>query len=102
MITIRDSKSKQEVYELRIKELETKIDMLEQSIQTKMDANDVIVKIDELIREKELVTKVELENFHKKMEVALHASQVKIIKWLCATGLSTITAIAAIIRLFIN
>ncbi|SFE48559.1 hypothetical protein SAMN05216238_1193 [Lentibacillus persicus] len=101
MVTIQDSTNEQKSYESKLYEIDARLKVLEQSLQSKADTKDVILKIDELIKEKELITKNELNNFHKKMEATLHANHVKLLKWLIATGLSTVAAIAGVIRIFI-
>lgn len=88
-------------YEARLHRIEDRLEDLEKSIKTKTDSRDVIVKIDELIKEKELITKAELNSFHEKMQATLNANQVSLLKWMVGTGISTVAAIAGVIRLFI-
>ncbi|MFD2761867.1 hypothetical protein ACFSUO_12990 [Lentibacillus juripiscarius] len=101
MITIENTNYEQRSHESRLYELEARLNVLEQSLESKADTKDVILKIDDLIKEKELITKSELNNFQKKMEAMLHAYQVKLLKWIVASGISSVAAIAAIIRIFV-
>ncbi|ALX50327.1 hypothetical protein [Lentibacillus amyloliquefaciens] len=100
MVTIQDS-NEQGSYNSKLYEIEARLKVLEKSLESKADTKDVIVKIDELIKEKELITKSELNNFHKKMEATLNANHVKLLKWIIATGISTVAAVAGVLRLFI-
>ncbi|WP_010532361.1 hypothetical protein [Lentibacillus jeotgali] len=101
MITIQNSNHEQRRYESRLYEIEARLKVLEKSLESKADTKDVIVKIDELIKEKELITKSELNNFHKKVESTLHANHVKLLKWVIATGISSVAAFAAVVRIFV-
>lgn len=100
-MTIRDSHHEQKSYDSRFYEIEARLKILEQSLESKADTRDVIVKMDELIKEKELITRAELNNFHKKVEATLQATQVKLLKWIIATGISSVAAIAAVIRIVV-
>ncbi|HLR62531.1 MAG TPA: hypothetical protein VK097_08825 [Lentibacillus sp.] len=101
MVTIENSNHERNNYESRLYEIEARLKVLEQSLESKADTKDIIVKMDELIKEKELITKSELNNFHEKMEATLHANHVKLLKWIIASGISSVAAIAAVIRVFV-
>ncbi|TFJ92563.1 hypothetical protein [Lentibacillus salicampi] len=101
VVTIQDSKDEQKSDESRLYEIEARLKVLEQSLKTKPDTKDVIIKIDELIKEKELITKAELDSFHKKIEATLQANQVKLLKWMFAMGISSVAAFAAVVRIVI-
>ncbi|QKY69706.1 hypothetical protein [Lentibacillus sp. CBA3610] len=101
VVAIPDSNHEPKRYESRLYEIEARLKVLEKSLESKADTKDVIVKIDELIKEKELITKTELNNFHKRMEATLHANHVKLLKWMVATGISSVAAIAAVLRIFV-
>jgi uracil phosphoribosyltransferase len=100
VFSINGSKDRQKNKESKVYELEARLEVLEQSVKEKADTKDVIVKVDKLIKEKELITKAELTNLYEKMEKSLHENQVKLLKWMLATGVSSIAAIAGIIRIF--
>lgn len=87
--------------ESKLYEIEARLEVLERSMDKKTDTKDVIVQIDELIKEKELITKAELDSLHEKMETTLRENQVKLLKWMLGTGISTVAAIAGVIRIVV-
>lgn len=93
-------REKQLEIESKVKGIEAKLNDHEEQLQTKMDEKDVRVLIDEKIKENDIVTIKDLENIGKKMEAKLQESQIKLLKWMVATGFSSISAIFAIIRIF--
>jgi hypothetical protein len=85
-----------------LEELRNKIDSIEEELKVKAENNDVIVVLDKMIREKNLVTKSDLESVKEKMEASIQANQVQLMKWIVATGISTIVAISTIVGFFIK
>jgi hypothetical protein len=97
-----DIKSNQSRMETILEELRNKIDSIEEELKVKAENNDVIVVLDKMIREKNLVTKSDLESVKEKMEASIQANQVQLMKWIVATGISTIVAISTIVGFFIK
>ncbi|SHG28088.1 hypothetical protein [Ornithinibacillus halophilus] len=97
-----DLNAKQEGIAIKVEELEEKHNDQEKQIETKTDKNDVHVLIDERLKEEQVVTKADLEKLEERMEANLHASQMKLLKWIIGTGISFISGAIAIIELFIR
>lgn len=99
MGTIGEQQHEQKSYESKLYEIEARLEVLERSLEKKTDTKDVMVQIDELIKKKELITKAELNSFQEKMEAALQTNQIRIVKWVLGTGISSVAAIAAVMRI---
>ncbi|WP_226035293.1 hypothetical protein [Aquibacillus saliphilus] len=100
VIIIKDLHTRQGVTEVKLGELESTVDKIEQLLNAKTDENDVKIIIEQLIKEKELVTKSDLDYYQEKIEANIKKTQVMMIKWVIGTGLSAIMAITGIIGLF--
>ncbi len=87
--------------EVLLDELRGKIVAIEENLEEKAENNDVIVVLDNMIRDKQLVTKTDIESVKEKMEASIQANQVLLMKWIIATGISTIAAISTIVGIFI-
>ncbi|WP_186576101.1 hypothetical protein [Aquibacillus kalidii] len=88
-----------EVIEAKLNEIQTKMKELDEVTKTKTDDNDVTVLAEQIISEKNIITKKDLENYERRMEAAFEAFQVKMIKWIVGTGISTIAAFSGLARL---
>ncbi|WP_102029530.1 hypothetical protein [Salirhabdus sp. Marseille-P4669] len=93
--------ARHERMEVLLDELRGKIVAIEENLEEKAENNDVIVVLDNMIRDKQLVTKTDIESVKEKMEASIQANQVLLMKWIIATGISTIAAISTIVGIFI-
>lgn len=99
MIKVRDINTKLEVIEVKLDELEEEIQEIEESLKTKTDENEAIVITNEAIKEKQLVSKADLEKLQESIESSVQESQVRFMKWMIGTGVSAVIAISGIIQL---
>jgi hypothetical protein len=97
-----DLHARQERYEANLNELTARVEDLEGKLEGMLEDKDVYLIVEELIKEKELIAKTELELFEESIEANVQENQVKLLKWTVATGLSSIATIAAIFGIFIN
>ncbi|AIF45515.1 hypothetical protein [Virgibacillus sp. SK37] len=99
MIIINKDNNQHTRTEAELKELRERLSNLEQDNATTSEKN-MYLTFEQLIRDKQLITKAELKHYEEKMHALLQESQLKLIKWIVGTGISTIGAITAIIGLF--
>ncbi|MYL57109.1 hypothetical protein [Virgibacillus halodenitrificans] len=99
MIIINKDKNQRTETEAELKELRKRLSNLEKDNDATSEKNMYLI-FDQLIKDKQLVTKSELNRYEQKMHALLQESQLKLLKWIVGTGISTIGAITAIIGLF--
>ncbi|MRH44514.1 hypothetical protein GH741_17865 [Aquibacillus halophilus] len=97
---IKDLYAKQKMIEDKLEDLESTADEIEEFLNTKTGSEEVKDIVEQLIKDKQLVTKADLDYYHEKMEVYVKNTQVMMIKWVIGTGLSSIAAITSLIRIF--
>ncbi|OZU89665.1 hypothetical protein CIL03_00560 [Virgibacillus indicus] len=100
MVVIKEIESRQKDTELEIHELKERIQEFEESIQEKSAENKMRVSFEKLIMDKQLITKSELDRYEERMRTLVQENQVKLLKWIVGTGLSTIAAITGIVGIF--
>ncbi|MDT8860681.1 hypothetical protein N0O92_10590 [Alkalihalobacillus sp. MEB130] len=86
-------KQKQMEQDLKIKELEAKIETLRMANDQQIKQTDIQEMIDLIISEKEIALEQEVE---KKM----NQQQLQLIKWAAGTGISVIAVVISIFRIF--
>lgn len=83
--------------EIKLKELEVKVQSLETRIgyleNWNTSENDVHTIVDNLLDEKSVMTKRDVENL-------LNRQQLQIVKWSAGTGISVLAVMASIMRIF--
>jgi len=94
--------ARQERMEVMLEELRSKINSIEENLEEKAENNDVIVLLDKMIRDKNLVTIADIERVKEQMEASIQRNQVLLMKWIVATGISTIAAISTVVGFFIG
>lgn len=87
--------SHQDIKELdiKIKELEAKLEALKVAHEQQVQHQDVHTVIDQILTEKEFALK-------KEVESKLSQQQLQLIKWSAGTGISVIAVVISIIRVF--
>lgn len=85
---------------MEIHELKERIQEFEENIQEKSAENKMRVTFEKLIMDKQLITKSELDRYEERMRTLVQENQVKLLKWIVGTGLSTIAAITGIVGIF--
>ena len=100
MITIRDLHAKQEITEVKVSDLEHEVEQIHEGLKNKSDENEVKVIAENLIKEKDFITRSEFEQYYQQMHAETKASQIRLLKWVIGTGISAIAAISGILGVF--
>ncbi len=91
---MRELEVKIKEIEMKIEELQLQQETIKETIEEHMDESEVRVIVDQLLSEKELMTRADLEQ--KTSE-----TQLQLIKWAVGTAISTGAVLFGLIRFFI-
>lgn len=77
--------------EIKLKEIDHKLEHFEDIHSSHLDENDVRALVDRILVEKEFATKIEIES-------AINEHHLQLVKWIIVTGISVIAVIVSFMQ----
>jgi RNA binding exosome subunit len=93
-MTLDELGKKMREIELRVDELESQQENIEDSLKKQLGENDIRAIVDRLFDEQDNATK-------RDVDLELNKQQLLIIKWVIGTGISVIAIIITFVRFFL-